>query len=193
MITHDSFHGNKHDFQKSLSWWPISQLCWLCSKLTVIYACLTCPLLFWKFMSWCTIMSLEYVRMCYLLAIVFHVVERKKKTQQSLARISNTAHIIEGKWKRVGLTDWGGRKHKTATHTVQPQLHHNVLGICQNVLLTRYCIPCRCEEKRKQNCMSLAMHQYWYIISACGKEWVSPSEVGGRRKQQHIANTATSQ
>ena len=42
-------------------------------------------------------------------------------------------------------------------------------------------------------------HQYCqstntaHIIGACGIEWDSPTEVGGRRKQQHITTTNTSQ
>ena len=32
-----------------------------------------------------------------------------------------------------------------------------------------------------------------HIIGACGKEWYSPPKVGGRRKQQHITTTITSQ
>ena len=32
-----------------------------------------------------------------------------------------------------------------------------------------------------------------HIIGICGKEWHSPAEVGGRRKQQHITTTITSQ
>ena len=46
----------------------------------------------------------------------------------------------------------------------------------------------------EKTCQSIArITNKAHIIGACGLEWDSLAEVGGRRKQQHITTTNTSQ
>ena len=121
-------------------------------------------------------------------------VVRGEKTCQSIARIMNTAHIIGAcgiEWN--SQSEVGGRRKQ---QHIQTQTHHNVTRRCAWACVTNspvmfHVFPVVRGEK---TCQSIArITNTAHIIGACGIEWDSHPEVGGRRKQQHITTTNTSQ
>ena len=126
---------------------------------------------------------------------MFHAfpVVRREKTCQSIARITNTAHIIGAcgiEWHSP--TEVGGkRKQQHITTTNTSQCHYKMcMGMCYSPVMFHVFPVVRGEK----TCQSIArITNTAHIIGACGIEWDSRTEVGGRRKQQHITTTNTSQ
>ena len=90
-----------------------------------------------------------------LLCSPIHSGSKEERVNGSyLARITDTTHHW-GMWKIAGLTNWGGRKEKTATHNhMQP--HHHVAR-CGDALITCCFDPWIPSSEENKTHQSLAM------------------------------------
>ena len=135
-------------------------------------------------------MSLD-VGVHYSLPVMFHVFpasseeERKHSSQGSL-----TWHTSLGQVEKSGTHRLRWEEEENS-NIQQPQSHHNVVR-CGDALLTPCyvtCVPSSEEERKHSSQGSPTQHTSLGQV----EEWDSPAEVGGRRKQQHITTTITSQ
>ena len=122
-----------------------------------------------------------------IIQVFFHSVEETK--HGSHKKTSLTLYISTNvKW----LTSWEGRKEKKATYNNHNHMHHNVLGdvgMRYSLAVMFHVFPVWRGAKTGQSWARIT--DTAHIVGACGKEWDSPNEVGGRRKRQHITTTTT--